>query len=67
MSSKKGRRVRKIAVPTDTPAEFELGDCCRYTEEGGGEGGKRKGGRGAETEGGSQEGGTYTLSRGGSG
>ena len=32
-----------------------------------GEGGKRKGGRGTETEGGSQEAGNYTLSRGGSG
>ena len=26
MGSKKGRRIRKINVPTDTPTEFELGD-----------------------------------------
>ena len=26
MGSKKGRRIRKIKVPTDTPTEFELGD-----------------------------------------
>ena len=67
MSPQKGIRVRKIAVPTDTHTEFELGDThSRYTEEGG-EGGKRQGERGTETEGGSQEGGNYTLSRGGSG
>ena len=33
----------------------------------GGEGGKRKGGRGTETEGESHEGGNYTLTRVGSG
>ena len=61
MGPKKGRRVRKIEIPTDTPTEFELGD------KEGGEGGKRKGGRGIETEGESHEGGNYTFSRGGSG
>ena len=28
MGPKKGRRVRKIEVPTDTPTEFELGDTA---------------------------------------
>ena len=28
MGSKKGRRVRKIEVPTDTPTEFELRDTA---------------------------------------
>ena len=26
MGPKKGRRMRKIEIPTDTPTEFELGD-----------------------------------------
>ena len=36
MGPKKGRRVRKINVPTDTPTEFELGDTAadiQMTEE----------------------------------
>ena len=37
MGSKKGRRVRKIEVPTDSVPEFELGHSSRYpAEEGGG-------------------------------
>ena len=44
MVPNKGRRVRKIEVPTHIVPEFELGgNSGRYTME---EGGKRKGGRG---------------------
>ena len=32
MGPKKGRRVRKIDVPTDTPTEFELGDTADIQE-----------------------------------
>ena len=51
-----GRRVRKIDIPTDTPTEFELGDTAAEEEKGGGQGGKRKGGRDTETDQGSQKG-----------
>ena len=30
MGPKKGKRVRKIEVSTDTPPEFELGDMAAY-------------------------------------
>ena len=50
MGPKKGRRVRKIEVPTDSDPEFKLGAKCRYTAEEGGEGGKRNRGRGTETK-----------------
>ena len=40
--------MRKIEVPTDSVPEFELGDTAGE----GGEGGKRKGGTGPDTEGG---------------
>ena len=48
MGPKKGRRVRKIGLPTDTPSKFELGDTAA-DKQGGREGGKRKGERGIET------------------
>ena len=68
MDPKKDRRVRKIKVPTDSVPECELrGHNGRYTVEEGGDGGKRKRRRGTEIEGQSQEGGSYKLSRGGSG
>ena len=54
MGPKKGRRVRKIEVPTDTQS-LSWGYGCRYTVEDGGEEGKRKGGRGTETEGRSEK------------
>ena len=57
MDSKNGRRVK-----ISSPAEFEVGytaaDIHRRRE------GKRKRGRGTETQGRNQEGGNYTLSRG---
>ena len=64
MGPKKGRRVKKKEVPTDSALEFELGDSSRYSTEERGEGGMGKGGKDKETKGGrGQEGGNYTLSR----
>ena len=51
MGPKKGRRVRKIKVPTGTPTEFEFGNMVADIQQGV-EGGKRKGERGTETDGG---------------
>ena len=61
MGPKKAREVRKIEVPTDSVPEFELGDTAAEKR---GEWGKRRRGRGTETEGGGEEGGSYTLARG---
>ena len=68
MGPKKGRRMRKKKVPTDIPAEFELEQTAadiqrrkRKRKE------RHRNNRGGEGEGVSQEGGNYTLIRGGSG
>ena len=42
MGPKKGRRVRKIEVPSDSVPQFELGDTVAYIQEGG-VGGKKNG------------------------
>ena len=45
MGPKKGRRVRKIEVPTDSGPEFKMGDTAADIQwRKGGEGGKREGG-----------------------
>ena len=67
MGPENGRGVRKIKLLIDTPTEFELGDTAADIQRRRGEAGKREGRRETETEGGSQEGGYYTLRKGGSG
>ena len=67
MGPKKGSRVRKIEIPTNTPTEFELGDMaadiqCRREER---EARERE--EEAQKQRGRQERGNYTLSRGPSG
>ena len=52
MGPKKGRRVRNIEVSTDTPTAFEFEIQWQIYSRGGKRGGKKKGGRGTETEGG---------------
>ena len=72
MGPKKGRRVREIDVPTDTPIEFELRDTAADIQQ---EGEKRtekeRGGSTETAKGGERTGshkrGKCTLGRGGSG
>ena len=58
MGPKKGRRMRKIEVPTDSVSEFEL-ETQRQISNGGLRGGRpeRGGGTITATEGGGKEGG----------
>ena len=63
MCSKKGRKMRKMEVPTDSVPAFKLGDTAADIG-GGGEGDKTKGERDTETEGGEAEGANFTLTRG---
>ena len=62
MCPKKGRRVRKIEIPTDTPTELKLGDTTANIHRRRGR--QQKGRKTHRNRGGSQEGGNYILSRG---
>ena len=69
MGPKKGRRMRKIEVSTDTQFEFRdtAADIQRREEQGTERVvGSTETTEGGQEEGGSQEGGNHTLGRGGS-
>ena len=66
MGAKKGRKVRKIEIPTDTPPEFELGDTVADIQWRREERVAKEREEEAQKKGGSQEGANYTLSRVGS-